>query len=151
MLFTRNQFFVLLFAIVIGPFLGQKLWWLAHSRQAVGSMYFVGHDGLGSQMGISTYPVVLFTLGRDSIEFRGNLNLPYRVGDPIPVRYQKDDPKDARIDRVVCIWGDTLVYALGPFLILLVLFLTPDGLDPLLPKRSRVLLGARSFIKIIRA
>ena len=47
------------------------------------------------------------------------------------------------------IWAPTLVYSQFPLLILLVLFLTPDRLDPLIPSKSRVLLGVRPFIKVI--
>jgi hypothetical protein len=46
-------------------------------------------------------------------------------------------------------WVPTLIYSLFPLLILLVLFLTPERLDPLLPKRCKILLGIRPLIKII--
>jgi hypothetical protein len=48
------------------------------------------------------------------------------------------------------IWGASFVYALFPLLILLVLFFTPERLDPLIPRKSRVLIGMRPFIKIVR-
>lgn len=48
------------------------------------------------------------------------------------------------------IWAPTVVYSLFPLLILLVLLLTPERLDPLIPKKSKVLLGIRPFIKIVR-
>ena len=47
------------------------------------------------------------------------------------------------------IWAPTVVYSQYPLLILLVLFLTPERLDPLIPRRSKILLGIRPFIKII--
>ena len=47
------------------------------------------------------------------------------------------------------IWGSTLVFALFPLLFLLVLFLTPERLDPLSPRRSVVLIGMRPFIKVV--
>jgi len=49
------------------------------------------------------------------------------------------------------IWASTVVYSLFPLLILLVLLLTPERLDPLIPAKSKVLLGVRPFIKIIAA
>jgi hypothetical protein len=49
------------------------------------------------------------------------------------------------------VWGASLVYAMFPLLILLVLFLTPEGLDPIIPRRAKVLLGVRPFIRIIPA
>jgi hypothetical protein len=48
------------------------------------------------------------------------------------------------------IWGSTLVFALFPLLVLLVLFLTPEKLDPLIPRKSKILLGINPFIKIIQ-
>lgn len=47
------------------------------------------------------------------------------------------------------VWAPTLVYSLFPLLILLVLLLTPERLDPLIPAKSKVLLGIRPFIKIV--
>ena len=46
-------------------------------------------------------------------------------------------------------WSGTLVFALCPLLILLVLFLTPDRFDPLIPKKSTILIGIKPFVKII--
>jgi hypothetical protein len=86
---SRNQFFVILFTIFIGPFIGLDVAWLVKSGPAAG------------------------------------WNLP------------------------ISIWGPTLVYSLFPLLILLVLFFTPDRLDPLVPKRSIILVGINPFIKII--
>jgi hypothetical protein len=47
------------------------------------------------------------------------------------------------------IWGASMAYALWPLLVLVVLFLTPERLDPLIPKKSKIILGIRPFLKII--
>jgi hypothetical protein len=47
------------------------------------------------------------------------------------------------------VWGATFVYSLFPLLILLVLLLTPEKLNPLIPRKSKVLIGIRPFIKIV--
>jgi len=47
------------------------------------------------------------------------------------------------------IWGGTLVFALFPLLFLLVLFLTPERLDPLIPRRSVVLIGMKPLIRVM--
>ncbi len=47
------------------------------------------------------------------------------------------------------VWGNSIAYALWPSLILLVIFLTPEKFEPLIPKKSRILLGKKPFIKII--
>jgi hypothetical protein len=47
------------------------------------------------------------------------------------------------------VWGGTFVYSLFPLLIFLVLLLTPERLDPLIPRRSKILLGLHPFIRIV--
>lgn len=90
-LLNRNQFFLFLFAILIGPFITYDIMWLVDSNQANGFIF------------------------------------------PLEI------------------WGATIVYALFPFLVLLVLFLTPDSLDPLIPRKSRILLGIKPVLRIIPA
>lgn len=56
------------------------------------------------------------------------------------------------IDLPVCIWGDTLVHVLLPLGIWLVLFLTPNRFDPLIPWGASVRLGGRwPFIGVVPA
>jgi hypothetical protein len=65
---------------------------------------------------------------------------------PVPVRYQRDHPEEARIDVLSAIWGDTLVYGGIPVLILIVVFLDPK----IIPLRSRVKLSVKKpFVKIL--
>jgi hypothetical protein len=45
----------------------------------------------------------------------------------------------------------TMVFALYPFLTTFVLFFTPDRFDPLIPRRSTIVLGIRPFIRILPA
>ncbi|MBS1599943.1 MAG: hypothetical protein JST75_17080 [Bacteroidetes bacterium] len=47
------------------------------------------------------------------------------------------------------VWSGTMVFATFPLLVLLVLYFTPEKLDPLIPRKSKILLGIRPFIKII--
>ena len=54
-----------------------------------------------------------------------------------------------RWDMPDAIWGASVAYALWPALIIMVIFLTPEKLDPLIPKQSTILLGGKPFIKII--
>jgi hypothetical protein len=89
LILSRSLFFLLLFTIFIGPFIGCDLAWL-----------------------VTNGP---------------------KAGWTIPLN----------------VWAPTVVYSLFPLLILLVLLLTPERLDPLIPAKSKVLLGIRPFIKII--
>ncbi len=150
MLLSKNRFFLLLIAVFIVPFIAQKLIWLAGSKKTTGELYFIGHGDLGSALGISTYPVIRFEAGKDTIEFKGNINPGFKPGEKIPVRYQQNNPADARIDSFVAIWMSSLAYALLPALSLLVLYFIPERFDPVIPKGSKVLIGKRPFIKIIK-
>ena len=120
------------------------------SKQAMGEMRFTGHGNLGSVLGVSSYPVIRFAIGMDTVYFNGNINLDLKPGDKISVRYQKDDPSDARVNNFICIWMDAVAYALLPVLVLLVLYIMPDRLDPIIPKRSKVILGKKPFIQIVK-
>jgi hypothetical protein len=148
MILSRNQFFLVLLILLVGPFYVAKILWLTSSGKATGRALFMGHT-LELHGDISQHLVVLFKAGKDSVTFNAGDNLGFKVGDPVPVRYQKANPTDARINITVCIWGDTWVDSLLPELFLLVLLLTPDRFDPLIPWNARIRLGIKPLIKII--
>jgi len=148
MLLSRNIFFLLLLSIFVLPQTGCKLYWLARSRRTIGTFCFTGHTL--TSLGTSSHPVILFTIEKDSIFFNGNSNLDLSPGSPVPVRYRSDNPSEARLDYTISIWGDTLAWSLYPFLVLLVLYLTPSRLDPLIPRGTHIRLDTRRpFIHII--
>jgi len=146
MLLSRNQFFLVLLVLFLAPFYGPRLIWLAHSRTTTGKVWFIGHtlELLGD---ISSHRVILFKAGRDSFFF--NAGGRFKVGDPVPVRYNKTHPADARINTAFGMWADLWVNSLLPELVLLILFITPRRFDPLIPRKARVRLGIKPFIKII--
>lgn len=148
MLLKRNQFFLLLLLVFVVPIVAYKVCWLVRSQRTLGVMCFTGHT-LGT-LGISSHPVILFRAGDDSIFFNGNSGMGYRKGDLVPVRYHTDNPYDARIDSTISIWGDTFAWALYPFLVIMVLYLTPRRLQPLIPPGAHIRLTIKKpFIKII--
>lgn len=145
MVLSRHSFFLLLMIIMLVPLPMYKLFWLAGSRETTGTMYFTGHGNLGSVLGISTYPVIWFKHGSDTIFFNGNVNIPLKPDEKVSVRYQKKNPSDAKVNSFTCIWGDTLAYEFGPFLIFLIVFLHPD----LVPKKAKISLQWKNGIKYI--
>jgi hypothetical protein len=145
MIISRHTFFLILFAVISLPIPIYKLVWLATTTETMGTMYFTGHGNLGSVLGVSTYPVIWFKAGGDTIYFNGNVNIPLKEGEKVSVRYQKRDPSDAKINTFSCIWGDSLAYELGPLLIFIIAFFHPD----LVPRKSRILLGTKPFIKFV--
>lgn len=148
MLLSRNQFFLLLWLLFVAPFYFCKILWISGSRQASGLVLFMGHT-LELNGSISQHLVVSFAAGKDSVIFNAGDNLGFHAGDAIPVRYQKNDPSDARVNIPVCIWGDAFVNSLLPILVLLVLYFTPARFDPLIPRKASVRIGIKPFIKII--
>lgn len=145
MIISRHTFFLILFAIINMPIPIYKLAWLATSVETTGTMFFTGHGNLGSVLGISTYPVIWFKAGKDTILFNGNVNIPLKEGEQVSVRYQKNNPGEAKINTFSCIWGDSLAYASGPFLIFWIIFFHPD----LIPKKSRVVLGKKPLVRFV--
>jgi hypothetical protein len=113
-------------------------------------MWYIGHGNFGSVLGVSTYSVIRYEVGKDSLYFNSNINLNLRPGEVVQIRYQKNNPSDAIADDFVSMWAETLVYALFPVLILLVLFLMPERFDPVIPKKSKVLIGKKPFIQILQ-
>ena len=49
------------------------------------------------------------------------------------------------------VWTGSLIFALFPLLTLLVILLTPERWDPLIPRNSKVLIGINPFITILPA
>jgi hypothetical protein len=144
MTLNRLSFFFVLFINVILPFFIHKFIWLAGSEKTTGTMGFVSSSQTG-QTG-HRYPVISFNVGNNTIRFNGNDNILFKVGEPVPVRYQRDHPEEARIDVFSAIWGDTLVYSGIPVLILIVIFLDPK----IIPLRSKVKLSVKKpFVKIL--
>lgn len=113
-------------------------------------MWYTGHGNLGSALGMSTYAVIRYKAGGDSLYFNSNVNLDLKPGEIVGVLYKKNKPSDAVVNDFVSIWIETLVYALFPMLILFVLFFMPEKFDPIIPKKSKVVLGKKPFIQVLR-
>ena len=144
MILNRLSFFSILLGIIAFPFLLHKFIWLAGSEKTTGTMGFVGQSQTGQL--VHNYAVVIFKIGNDTVGFNGNDNILFNKGEAVPVRYQRDNPKEARIDVFAAIWGDTLVYGGIPVLILVLVFLDPK----IIPMKAKVKITARKpFIRIL--
>ena len=143
MILSRGRFFCCLFLLLAGPLPCYKLWWLAGTQHTMGVVSFVGHSGIESPLGITSYPVILFQIGQDSVFFNGRNGYGYKPGDPVPIRYRVSEPTDAKIDQPSALWGDTMVYLLFPVLVWIVLVLTPERFEPLLPRGRKILVNGK--------
>jgi hypothetical protein len=147
MVLSRTRFFLVLSLVLLGPFYVPRLLWLAHSGTTTGKVWFIGHtlELLGD---ISSHRVILFKAGGDSFFFNAG-DRHYKVGDPVPVRYNKTRPVDARINTVSGLWEDVFINSLLPEMVLVILFITPGRFDPLIPWKATVRIGIKPLIKII--
>src|SRR5688572_29128435 len=91
MTLSKIQFFIIFFLLIVLPFTLYKLVWLASARSTTGIVSFTGHGNLGAALGITTYPVVKFYAGRDTIYFNGNADLRIMEGEAVAVYYQEND------------------------------------------------------------
>jgi hypothetical protein len=137
MAIRRTYFFLLLFTILIVPFIIYKIVWLAGSEKTYGKMSFIGKTFSGQMDDV--YSVISFMVGKDTIWFNGRNNIFFEEGETLPVRYQPNNPVDAKVNVFLAIWGDTLVYGGIPVLILIVIFVHPQ----IVPYRSRIQLTVR--------
>ncbi len=144
MILSKSRFFLLLVLVIAIPFLLYKMNWLLHSQKTSGIMSFKGKSITGQL--VHEYSVLFFKVGKDTVWFDGNDNIFYKEGESVPVRYQINDPQDARIDAFIPIWGDVLVYGGIPILILLVIFLHPQ----IIPLGSTIkLTTTKPFVEIV--
>jgi len=109
-------------------------------------MRFMGKEYAGQI--VLEYPVISFVAGKETIWFNGDDNLVFRRHQIVPVRFNKNNPTDAKIDIFVSIWSDTLIYASIALLIWLIVFIHPD----IAPRRSVFqFLIRRPFIRLIKS
>lgn len=138
MLLSKTRLFIFLAFIIASPFVIHKLTWIAGSEKTVGMMGFKGKSYAGTY--VHRYSNIQYIAGKDTIWFTGPDNIFFEEGKPVPVRFQRSNHYDARIDLFVPLWGDTIVYGGIPFVILLALFLHPQ----VIPRRSRIKISTKT-------
>jgi hypothetical protein len=147
MTISKNKFGLLLFFIFIFPFLLHKMIWLINSKKTTAEMCFMGRT-LEVQ-GTSDHAVLRFTSGGKKVFFNANFELDLKPGAIVYIRYQKNDPTDARVNSFTSIWLDTFLYIIPQLLILSILFFTPGKWDPLIPANAKIAFGRKPLIRII--
>jgi hypothetical protein len=147
MVLSRNRFFLVLFLIFIGPSIAYKVIWIATAQRTNGRVLFRGRS-IETQ-GTSDHSVIKYKADRDSLIFNTSDDLEMDKGEIVAVLYQKGDPASACVNNFAGLWLGTAVYMLFPFLIIVVLYFTPDKFDPLIPKNARIVLGKKPIIQII--
>lgn len=145
MLMPRTKFFLALFSLLIVPLLLYKVVWLMQSQKANGVFAFEGSGNALDQMRFP-YSDIYFINGGDTVWFKGPGGLHLQPGAIVPIRYQSNNPSNAKLDNFKSIWGATIIYGGIPLLILLVIFLHPE----IVPYRSKVKLTPRKpFVWVV--
>lgn len=125
-----------------------KMGWLARTNLTYGQVWYMGHT-LEVNGSISNHLVVMFTVGKDSIQFNASAGLPYKEGDRVAVRYVPGNPSNASIDRPATHWLDALLNGMWPLSVLLIIYLIPERFDPIIPRRSKIRLSRRKVIELL--
>ncbi|HSZ85958.1 MAG TPA: hypothetical protein VK787_07995 [Puia sp.] len=100
---------------------------------------------------MSTYAVIDFNAENQKFSIRSEISTDLKRWETVPVLYQKENPNDAVIDDFMNVWLSTLSYAIFPELVIIVLFVMPERFDPIIPTKSKILIGKNPFIKIIKS
>jgi hypothetical protein len=115
------------------------------STKVNGVMGFVGKSYAGQI--VHVYSVIKYPVGNDTLWFNGNDNILYPPGEIVPVRYQVNNPSEARINIFTSIWGDTIVYGGIPLIIALISFIHPE----IVSKKARIMLSRQKPFLHIQA
>jgi len=100
----------------------------------------------GEQIKLS-YSFVYFTYGNQKIWFEGPGHMDLKEGTIVPIRYQVNDPADAKVDTFFGLWADTVVYCGEPFVMLIFIFLHRG----IFPPGSRIrLMFKKPFLQIVK-
>jgi hypothetical protein len=140
---TRNQFFLLALLVLLSIFFAHKVVWVVGAKKAEGEVVMTGHGNLGWALGLSSYQVVKFIAGNDTIVFNGEIDLFLESGAKVNILYHTDNPEVAKINTFNSLWSESVIYCSGPLLVLIAIFLLPD----IIPRNSKMVIG-RGGIKL---
>lgn len=113
------------------------------SQKTTGKVEGIG-TAAGMSLGRDTYAYISFEANGGTFYFQG-MDDNYTQGDIVPLRYQKNNPEDARVGTFYSLWGKTIAYCGAPLIFWIICFFAPD----IVPKRSKVRVGKKPFLKVI--
>ncbi len=143
MIISRFVFLIVLFCLFVLPFYIQNFLWIAQSTSTTGTAVFEGREYTG-QIGHS-YTVIMFIIHRDTVMFNSNDNFFFEPGTILPVRFNNNNHKDARVGDFSGLWSRAFIYSILPLLVILIIAVHKE----LIPYRSKIKLGIRPLIIIL--
>lgn len=146
MVIRQITLFISIFLLYATPVILYKINWLSHSQKTDGIFSFEGKGSAGERVQLS-YSFIYFNYRNEKIWFQGLGNMHLKEGSTVPVRYQINDPADAKVDTFYGIWADAVVYGGEPLLILICIFLHRG----ILPPGSRILIKRKKpYLSIVK-
>jgi hypothetical protein len=145
MVIRQITLFASIVVLYVTPIVVPRLIWLSRSRKTTGVFSFEGAGSAGESIRLS-YSFIYYMYGNEKIWFEGPGHMPLKEGAVVPVRYQINNPADAKVDTFYGLWADVTVYGGEPILILICIFLHRG----VFPPRSRIRLAFKKpFVSIV--
>jgi hypothetical protein len=146
MVIRQITLFVSIVVLYITPIVVPRIIWLNNSRKTTGVFSFEGMGSAGERIRLS-YSFLYFKYGNQKIWFEGPGHMPLKEGSIVPIRYQINNPADAKVDTFYGLWADVTVYGGEPILILICIFLHRG----VFPRGSRIrLMLKKPFLLIVK-
>jgi hypothetical protein len=145
MVIRQITLFMSIVILYVTPVVLPRIIWLERSQKTTGVFSFEGKGSAGEQIKLS-YSFIYYIYGNQKIWFEGPGHMPLKEGAIVPVRYQINNPADARVDTFYGLWADVTVYCGEPLLMLIIIFLNRG----IFPRGSRIrLMFKKPFLQIV--
>ena len=146
MVIRQATMFISIFLLYATPIVLPRIVWLSHSRKTTGVFSFEGMGSAGEQIKLS-YSFIYYMHGNQKIWFEGPGHMHLKEGSVVPIRYQTNDPADAKVDGFLGMWADVAVYGGEPLIVLICIFLHRG----IFPPRSKILITLKKpFLLIVK-
>jgi len=145
MVIRQITLFMSIVILYVTPVVLPRIIWLERSQKTTGVFSFEGKGSAGEQIKLS-YSFIYYIYRNQKIWFEGPGHMPLKEGAIVPVRYQINNPADARVDTFYGLWADVTVYCGEPLLMLIIIFLNRG----IFPRGSRIrLMFKKPFLQIV--
>ncbi len=146
MVIRQITLFVGIVALYVTPVVVPRIIWLSRSKKTTGIFSFEGRGSAGEQIKLS-YSFIYYMYGNQKIWFEGPGHMPLKEGAIVPIRYQINNPADAKVDTFYGLWADLTVYCGEPFVMLILIFSN----RVIFPPGSRIrLILKKPFLQIVK-
>ena len=146
MVIRKVTLFISIILLYTTPIVLPRIIWLSHSKKTNGIFSFEGKGSAGERIQLS-YSFIYFMHENQKIWFEGPGYMHLKEESVVPVRYQINNPSDAKVDTFYGIWADVVVYGGEPLLILICIFLHRG----IFPPGSRILIKLKKpYLSIVK-